>query len=206
MATRCFMPWLRLSTNRSLNVLAPAVSSTSSIRFARAFRGMPNAAPKKSRYSRTAHVVVGAERVRHVADQPLDLARGRRRSRRPATVAVPLVGRARPTRILIVVVLPAPFGPMKPRICPRPTDSVSRSRARNRPYFFVSSCVSTTGPSVPISPRPSGPVGPSLACRILTQDTIALSGRPPNYVEPEGIDGPIPDAFATGFPNGQIQV
>src|SRR5260221_1089270 len=33
--------------------------------------------------------------------------------------AVPLVGRAWPTRILIAVVLPAPFGPMNPRIWPR---------------------------------------------------------------------------------------
>ena len=48
----------------------------------------------------------------------------------PATFAVPLVGRARPTRILIVVVFPAPLGPMKPRICPRSTESVNRSSAR----------------------------------------------------------------------------
>src|SRR5438270_5691601 len=63
----------------------------------------------------------------------------------PATRAEPLVGRARPTRILMVVVLPAPLGPTKPRIWPRSTDSVSRSSATNRPYFFVSSLVSTTG-------------------------------------------------------------
>src|SRR5262245_44991890 len=51
----------------------------------------------------------------------------------------------------MVVVFPAPFGPMKPRIWPRPTESVSRSRASNDPYFFVSSRVSTSGPSLPIS-------------------------------------------------------
>src|SRR5437879_1932879 len=45
----------------------------------------------------------------------------------------------------MVVVLPAPLGPTKPRIWPRSTDSVSRSSATNRPYFFVSSLVSTTG-------------------------------------------------------------
>src|SRR6516164_194980 len=59
----------------------------------------------------------------------------------PATVAEPLVGRARPTRILMVVVLPAPLGPTKPRICPRSTDMVSRSRARKGPYFLVNSLV-----------------------------------------------------------------
>src|SRR5437660_3605712 len=74
----------------------------------------------------------------------------------PATVAEPLVGRARPTRILIVVVLPAPLGPTKPRISPRATDSVKRSSAATRPYFFVNSLVSTTacpGP-MPCSPDP----------------------------------------------------
>src|SRR5262245_31181797 len=63
----------------------------------------------------------------------------------PATAALPLLGRARPTRILIVVVLPAPLGPTKPRIWPRSTVIVSRSRATNLPYFLVRSRVWTTG-------------------------------------------------------------
>src|SRR5918911_1571 len=61
----------------------------------------------------------------------------------PATRAQPLVGRASPTRILIVVVLPAPLGPTKPRICPRSTAIVNRSSATNVPYVFVKSLVST---------------------------------------------------------------
>jgi hypothetical protein len=32
----------------------------------------------------------------------------------PSRVALPLVGKARPSSILIVVVLPDPFGPRKP--------------------------------------------------------------------------------------------
>src|SRR5262245_49093737 len=73
----------------------------------------------------------------------------------PATLAEPDVGRARPTRILMVVVLPAPFGPMNPRICPRPTDIVSRSSARNVPYFLVKSRVSTTAsPTLTFRPSP----------------------------------------------------
>src|SRR5262249_22076319 len=62
----------------------------------------------------------------------------------PATFAAPAVGRASPTRILMVVVLPAPLGPTKPRISPRPTDIVSPSRATTLPYLFVRSLVSTT--------------------------------------------------------------
>ena len=50
----------------------------------------------------------------------------------------------------MVVVFPAPLGPMKPRICPRSTEIVSRSSATNLPYFFVRSRVSTTAMSFPI--------------------------------------------------------
>src|SRR5262245_40079866 len=76
--------------------------------------------------------------------------RGSRAQSTPATVALPLVGLASPTRILMVVVLPAPFGPMKPRIWPRSTVIDSRSRATNEPYFFDSSRVSTIGASLPM--------------------------------------------------------
>src|SRR5438046_2129367 len=62
----------------------------------------------------------------------------------PATCAVPPLGRARPTRILMVVVLPAPFGPTRPRIWPRSTVIVSRSRATSLPYLLVRSRVWTT--------------------------------------------------------------
>src|SRR5438132_112902 len=44
----------------------------------------------------------------------------------PATRALPLLGRSRPTSILMVVVLPAPLGPRKPNSSPAPT---SRSRS-----------------------------------------------------------------------------
>ena len=37
----------------------------------------------------------------------------------PSNDALPLVGEMRPVSILIVVVLPAPFGPRKPKISPR---------------------------------------------------------------------------------------
>ena len=40
----------------------------------------------------------------------------------PSTVAVPDVGRARPSRSFTAVVLPAPLGPRKPKTSPRGTD------------------------------------------------------------------------------------
>ncbi len=78
-----------------------------------------------------AHVVVRAEHVRHVADQPLDLLRvldavdavDQRHARRRPNQA---------TRILIVVVLPAPFGPMNPRISPEPSVKVRSFKRRER--------------------------------------------------------------------------
>src|SRR5262249_37924555 len=45
----------------------------------------------------------------------------------------------------MVVVLPAPFGPMKPYTSPGSSRSVSRSRAYRSPYFLVRSRVSIMG-------------------------------------------------------------
>src|SRR6185503_12843075 len=43
----------------------------------------------------------------------------------PRIVAEPAVGRSRPISVRIVVVLPAPFGPTKPKIWPRATENVT---------------------------------------------------------------------------------
>ena len=45
---------------------------------------------------------------------------------------VPLVGETKPMSILIVVVLPAPFGPRKPKISPRFTSSETPRTASTR--------------------------------------------------------------------------
>ncbi len=47
----------------------------------------------------------------------------------PATSAAPLVGFIRPDRMRMVVVLPAPFGPMYPKISRSSTVRFIRSRA-----------------------------------------------------------------------------
>jgi hypothetical protein len=46
---------------------------------------------------------------------------GSRRTSTPATIAVPPSARRRPSRISMVEVFPAPFGPSIPKISPRST-------------------------------------------------------------------------------------
>src|SRR5262245_10479765 len=67
------------------------------------------------------------------------------RTSKPATRAVPEVGASSPFSILIVVVLPAPFGPRKPKICPRGTSKLTASTATKSPNVLVSSWTTTAG-------------------------------------------------------------
>src|SRR5215204_4349598 len=55
----------------------------------------------------------------------------------PITRAVPLEGRSAPTRPLIRVVFPAPFGPTKPNTSPLPTERSAPPNASTRPYLLV---------------------------------------------------------------------
>jgi hypothetical protein len=52
---------------------------------------------------------------------------------KPQIETVPPVLFTRPARMLIIVDLPAPFGPSKPKIWPRGTSSVTPSNARLPP-------------------------------------------------------------------------
>src|SRR6185437_13857724 len=58
---------------------------------------------------------------------------------KPATIAVPAVGGKKHVNIRMVVVLPAPFGPKKPTICPFWISKEMWSTAVLREYLFVSS-------------------------------------------------------------------
>ena len=62
----------------------------------------------------------------------------------PSTEAVPPVGRVCPVSILIIVVLPDPFGPSRPKSAPFSTERVTWSTACTSPYAFDKSCVSIT--------------------------------------------------------------
>src|SRR5215831_1493228 len=58
---------------------------------------------------------------------------------KPATVAVPDVGGRKQVSMRMVVVLPAPFGPRKPTICPFRTSKEMWSTAVWRAYLLVRS-------------------------------------------------------------------
>src|SRR3982750_2620480 len=57
---------------------------------------------------------------------------------RPPTSTWPAVGSMMPTAMCTVVLLPAPFGPSRPKTSPLPTDSDSPSTARLVPNCFTS--------------------------------------------------------------------
>src|SRR5438132_8890001 len=63
---------------------------------------------------------------------------------RPKTETLPPVGRKRPSISRMVVVLPAPFGPRKPKVSPARTEKEALSIPRRRPYRLVSSRASMT--------------------------------------------------------------
>src|SRR5246127_3419268 len=71
----------------------------------------------------------------------------------PATLAVPEVGSARVHRILIVVDLPAPFGPRKPKVSPAATSKSMPRTASISPYLLVSALTEIAGVT-PASPPP----------------------------------------------------
>src|SRR5581483_2563275 len=62
---------------------------------------------------------------------------------RPPTVARPAVGVRRPQRMRMVVDLPAPLGPRKPKISPRATCNETWSTATNAPKVFTRLSIST---------------------------------------------------------------
>src|SRR5437879_4827469 len=62
---------------------------------------------------------------------------GSRRTLNPATKASPSVMSVRPVSNLIIVVLPAPFGPRSPKTVPSATFRLTWSTALSFPYTFV---------------------------------------------------------------------
>ena len=139
--------------------LEPAEGHQLAVARARARRGgTPNRSAKKRRFSATRQVGVEAEALRHVAEVLLD---GPRLARAVVPEhASPCRRRAAAGRraMRMVVVLPAPSGPIRPQIWPAGTDSES---PRTRRGWRRSSCA---GPSsamaAPLTagrPRPACP-------------------------------------------------
>src|SRR5687768_6512964 len=65
----------------------------------------------------------------------------------PRTLTSPLSGARRPSRISTVVVLPAPFGPSKPKISPGATSKLTPSTAWTDPYALRTSPTRMTAPA-----------------------------------------------------------
>ena len=65
----------------------------------------------------------------------------------PARRARPDVGCSSVQRILMVVVLPAPFGPRNPKISPAPTEKPMPRTASTSPYFLARSSTSMAAAS-----------------------------------------------------------
>ncbi len=75
-------------------------------------------------------------------------ARTSRTGSRPSTAIEPLSGARRPSTHSMVVVLPAPLGPMRPKISPRATSKLTPSTASVRPYDLRRACTRMTGSDV----------------------------------------------------------
>src|SRR3954468_17936217 len=72
---------------------------------------------------------------------------GSRVTSTPPTIALPDVGSSKPHNIRMVVDLPAPLLPRKPKISPRRTSKVTRSTATNWPNRRVSSRTAMAAPA-----------------------------------------------------------
>src|SRR5579875_231565 len=111
----------------------------------------------------------------------------------PATLAVPEVGSARVHRILIVVDLPAPFGPRKPNVSPPATSKSMPRTASTSPYLFVSSLTEMAGITLacPLQPRRHLRRGYGTAPAGCRRGSCP-PGRPGRQSPPRGPDGPPP--------------
>ena len=131
-SSRRRMPPENSCTRPSRRSHSPTISSTTRIRSSVISLDMPYSSAWKRRFC-------AADRYTSSVESWKTRPMLRRTSRRlattswPATVAVPAVGSASVHSILIVVDLPAPLGPRKPKISPGATSNEIPSTAANSP-------------------------------------------------------------------------
>src|SRR5260370_177524 len=108
----------------------------------------------------------------------------------PATAARPREGVSRVARRCTVVVLPAPFGPRKPKNSPSPTSRSKRSSARIGPKSFPNPLPAMPPPPIlrrPGSPRARlrahGTVGPPPAPHAGFGGALVISRQHPHDLE-----------------------
>src|SRR6516164_7282504 len=115
-------------------------SSSSSARFWVVARSSPYIRPTKRRYS-----VPVSRSNRPMPSGTTPICRftsiGRAAKSSPSSSILPAVGASSPVSILMVVDLPAPFGPRKPKNCPASTRRLIASTALNEPNVRVSPSV-----------------------------------------------------------------
>jgi len=130
------MPWEYPPTLRPAAAASPTTSSTSSARR----RGSPAARAMTRRWLRP--VRPGWKPV--VSSTAPTVRRGEASSlyRTPSMRALPASGRAKPSRIRSVVVLPAPLGPRNPVTVPEGAVKLTPSTASVGPYRLLTSLTS----------------------------------------------------------------
>src|SRR5260221_8647130 len=98
----------------------------------------------------------------------------------PATRAVPEVAFASVQRILMVVVLPAPLGPRKPKVSPLVTSKSMPRTAWTSPYCLVRPETDMTAPGPPLLPPGSSPATtrPAFAPVCVTTAAASLTSSP----------------------------
>src|SRR5579875_798500 len=103
----------------------------------------------------------------------------------PATRAIPEVGCASVHKILIVVDLPAPFGPRKPNVSPAATSKSMPRTASISPYRLVSPLTRTAGCRSPPAPAAPACVTPAGSASVHVATPIAsLHERHPGARDP----------------------
>src|SRR5580658_1779315 len=91
---------------------------------------------------------------------------------KPCTVARPELGASSPHRMRMVVDLPAPLGPRKPKISPGATSKETRSTARKSPKRFTRFSSLTAGPE----PLPGGASQAEACATILPNPALGVVG------------------------------
>ena len=109
-----------------------------------------------------------------------------RRTSRPRTEIAPESGTCRPSIISIVVVLPAPFGPSRPKISPFRTWNETPPTALTVPYDFRTSSTAMTA---------SASVAPEAAVAVSGDAQSGAVSLPPGGPAPSGGPAPLPPGF-----------
>ena len=135
------MPWLKSVTSFFVSLASCINSSSSSVRWFTVSRSSPYMRPTKRRYSGavsrpSSAMPSGTTPICRFSssDEALNVW--------PRISTDPALGSSSPVSILMVVDLPAPFGPRKPKNCPGATVNVTSSTAVSSPKRRVSPCVS----------------------------------------------------------------